>query len=379
MTGVSFVVPVRNGATHLRDTLASIAAQDDGRPFEIIAVEDRSSDGSRALLETISTRYALRIVDGSGRGAAAAVNTGIRCARFPIICQIDQDVVLTPGWLRHVLGALEDPTIGAAQGCYVTDSGDSFLARLMAVDLEQRYAAMPAVIDHVCTGNSAYRREALDAVGLLDETLGYGYDNDLSYRLRAAGYRLAFCSEARSFHGWRNGLVGYVVQQYGYGYGRLDVVARHPVHWSGDVVSPAPMMMHPLVMGAALCLIAPAALSASLTGTVGRLALTGGALMAALALERAWAGFRAWRRWKERAALGFPIFHLLRDLAWVAAGIVWLSRRVRGTPSKPGHSMAVRKEPEDRHAPRAAAHSSAQRSRQSASGSGRAEEAVSER
>ena len=42
MTGVSFVVPVHNGAAHLAETIASIVAQGDGRPMEIIVVEDAS-------------------------------------------------------------------------------------------------------------------------------------------------------------------------------------------------------------------------------------------------------------------------------------------------------------------------------------------------
>ena len=43
VTGVSFVVPVHNGAAHLAETLASIGAQADGRPIEIIVVEDGST------------------------------------------------------------------------------------------------------------------------------------------------------------------------------------------------------------------------------------------------------------------------------------------------------------------------------------------------
>src|SRR4029079_4627767 len=110
---------------------------------------------------------------------------------------------------------------------------------------------MGGATDQLCTGNAAYRASALHAVGLLDEALGYGYDNDLSYRLRAAGWQLAVCRDAPSVHRWRDGLGGYLSQQYGFGYGRIDLVVRHPRKLAGDAVSPPAMMAHPLVMAAA--------------------------------------------------------------------------------------------------------------------------------
>ena len=275
MTGVSFVVPVHNGAAHLAETLASIAAQADGRPMEIIVVEDGSTDGSAALLRSLAAASHLTVVAGPGRGAAAAVNAGVRLASHPIVCQVDQDVVLGRGWMRTLVEALDDPTVGAAQGCYVTDPRGSFFTRVMGLDLEQRYSRLGAHLDHVCTGNTAYRVTALQAVGLLDESLGYGYDNDLSYRLQAAGYRLAFCREARSHHRWREGLVGYLAQQYGFGYGRLDVIARHPTRLTGDAVSPAGMMGHPLVMGLALSLLVAGAVLAIAVWTRLRVACRG--------------------------------------------------------------------------------------------------------
>ena len=100
MEGVSFVVPVHNGAAWVRETLEAVLSQADGRPMEVIVVDDRSRDGSSALLRQMAEQWPLRIVAGEGRGAAAAINTGVRAARFPIICQVDQDVVLRPGWLR---------------------------------------------------------------------------------------------------------------------------------------------------------------------------------------------------------------------------------------------------------------------------------------
>ncbi len=342
MTGVSFVVPVHNGAAHLADVIASIGAQADGRPLEIVAVEDGSTDESRSVLESLARSCPITIVKGPGRGAAAAVNAGIRLTSHPIVCQVDQDVVLEPGWMQTLVAALDDPGVGAAQGRYVADPRGSFFTRVMGLDLEQRYLRVGAHSDHVCTGNTAYRRAALDAVGLLDESLGYGYDNDLSYRLQTAGYRLAFCRDARSRHRWREGLVGYLVQQYGFGYGRLDVVARHPARCGGDAVSPAAMMWHPLVMALAMSSIAAGAVLLVLFGQTTGLIAAGGVLLAVLALERAIAGARAWREFGQPAALAFPAVHLLRDLAWVCAIVVWMFRRLLNRPYNPAHSMAAR-------------------------------------
>ena len=84
----------------------------------------------------------LTIVEGPGRGIAAAINTGIREARYPLICQIDQDVLLDAGWLAAVLDALNDPAVAAAQGHYQTPTDGGLWARVMGRDLEQRYRRM---------------------------------------------------------------------------------------------------------------------------------------------------------------------------------------------------------------------------------------------
>jgi len=248
LTGMTVVVPVRNGAGTLADTLMAIASQAAGpRPVEIIVVDDGSRDRSRELVDAFARHTPVRVLEGPQRGAAAAVNCGIRAASHSVIAQIDQDVAIEPGWLERVAELFADPRVGAVQGRYTTHPHDSFYARVMALDLEQRYDRLLADVDHVCTGNTAYRAAALTEVGLLNERLGYGYDNDLSYRLGSAGYRLLFCPEARSRHRWREGLAGYLSQQYGFGYGRIDVVSAHPERVGGDDVSPLAMMIHPVV------------------------------------------------------------------------------------------------------------------------------------
>ena len=44
------------------------------------------------------------------------MNTGVRAARFPIICQVDQDVVISPTGCGVLAAEFDDPAVGAAQG-----------------------------------------------------------------------------------------------------------------------------------------------------------------------------------------------------------------------------------------------------------------------
>ncbi|MGH9386944.1 MAG: glycosyltransferase [Vicinamibacterales bacterium] len=342
---VSFVVPVHNGAAFIRETLLAIFAQADGRVMEVIVVDDGSSDDSAEMARSVAAGrpWSLRVISGPGRGAAAAVNAGVRAARFPIICQVDQDVLIGPDWLRLLTAELGDSSVGAVQGYYETDPNGSIFARVMGLDLEHRYAAVDdGETNHVCTGNTAYRADALKRVGPFDESLGYGYDNDMSYRLRQAGYHLSLCRAARSRHQWREGLIGYIIQQYGFGYGRLDVVAKHPTRVAGDSVSPAGMMAHPVLMLTALVAFLSLPLLAMTTTPLEPFVLGGTVIVAGLSLERLAAGIQAGCRSRDVAALLFAPVHLVRDVAWVAAIVTWLVRRTLGQRSRPQNSMRRR-------------------------------------
>jgi glycosyltransferase involved in cell wall biosynthesis len=332
--GVSFVVPVLNGEPWLDRALTAILAQDDGRPLEIVVVDDGSVDRSAEILRDYVERGKVRVLDGEGRGAAAAINLGIRHATQPIVCQIDQDVILAPGWMAHVTEALDRHGAAACQGYYVTAAHASVWARVAGLDLEQRYRSLRGpYVDHVCTGNSAYRAEALRRVNFFDESLGYGYDNDMSYRLAAAGYKLAFCREARSVHYWREDARSYVAQQYGVGYGRLDAVAKHPGRVAGDDTSGPLMIAH-----AALMLLALVSLGAAVLGLP---ALLAGVVLVVLGLERFIAGVRAVRTFRDSAGWWFVPIHLLRDVAWAMAIGVWTWRRLCGRPPHPSYSMRI--------------------------------------
>jgi Glycosyl transferase family 2 len=342
--GVTFVVPVRNGARWLDAVIAAIRTQVYGGAIDVVVVEDGSTDDSPRILRRHARAGRLVTIAGPRRGAAAALNAGMAAATQPLIAQVDQDVVIQPDWLRRLVRVLEDDeSVGAVQGRYEAAPGAGLWSRVMALDLTQRYAWLASgQTSHVCSGNSVYRRAALARAGPFDEQLGYGYDNDMSYRLAQAGYALAICPEARSVHHWREGPLDYLRQQYGFGYGRLDLVAKHRRRLAGDSVSPVRMMAHAPGMAVAV----GAALVAAVLALAGRPAIVpavvAAVLFAALAGERLFTGLLAGMRYRDWSGLWFLPIHLLRDLAWVAAIAVWLVRRASGTAPRPADSMRPR-------------------------------------
>jgi hypothetical protein len=345
--GVTFVIPVHNGARWLDQVLTAVWAQDYAGRTEAIAVEDGSTDGSRGILARHAANGRLTIVDGPRRGATAALNAGIAAAAQPLIAQIDQDVIIERDWLARLAAELEtDPAVAAAQGHYVEAPGAGLWSRVMALDLRARYRALRSTRpDHVCTGNSVYRATALRAAGLFDEDMGYGYDNDMSYRLTGAGHRLAFAPGATAVHYWREGAAAYARQQYGFGYGRLDLLRKHRGRLAGDDVSRLPMMLQAPATAAALGL-ALAAVAMSAAGASPAVPATAAATVAAaLGLERFAAGLSAARAANDRAGLWFAPVHAVRNAAWVAAIAVWVTRRAIGLHGRASDSMRPRSSP----------------------------------
>jgi glycosyltransferase involved in cell wall biosynthesis len=109
---VSVLLPVRNGEGTLGECLASLAAQtlDD---HEVVAVDDHSTDGSRALLERAARGdRRVRIVENPGRGLVAALNAAAAGARATLLARMDADDVSHPDRLRAQAARLDrDPEL----------------------------------------------------------------------------------------------------------------------------------------------------------------------------------------------------------------------------------------------------------------------------
>jgi cellulose synthase/poly-beta-1,6-N-acetylglucosamine synthase-like glycosyltransferase len=315
-----------NAESHIKDVLSAIFAQDYPGQVEVIVVNDGSTDSSLDIVRGFEGSGDLRILDQENQGAVAATNNGLDAAKHDIICSVDSDVVLKRDWLAKITEEFDDPLVGAAQGYYKTPAGISFWARMMGYDVEARYDAIRTKhVSQVCTGNTAYRREAIEKVGLFDPAFTYGYDNDMSYRLQRGGYKLVFRKDALCDHFWKADLVSYLKQQYRSAYGRMQLVRKHTDRVTGDSVSGLRMILQaPLTLLSFL--LAAAALAAAIFSTQRAacyLLLAAVVVFGSIVIDRVFFALGVYRKQKDPAALLLPFVHLLRNAAWVWASLRW--------------------------------------------------------
>jgi len=182
--------------------------------YEIVFVDNASTDGTREWLEEMAAAEGdvRALLNEENRGFAAANNQAFAEASGEIFCLLNNDTVVTPGWLWemvHVLrrnpgvGLVGPSTNGAANEA-VVKPGYEDLSDLpgWALELTWKNDGESFSIPMLALYCAAIRREAWEEVGGLDEGFGIGMfeDDDLSRRLRRAGYDIRCLRSAYVHH-----------------------------------------------------------------------------------------------------------------------------------------------------------------------------------
>lgn len=194
----SIVFPTRNRRDYLAVALASVAPQAAAHGAEIVVVEDDAEDApTRALVEGHGGRY---VALGTPRGINVARNACVAHSTGALVCFLDDDVEVWPGWLGALLAAGGHEALGGPIRPRI-DSNLHACGReplpVTALDLggEDREA------DFVWGANMALRRSALARIGPFDERLGgAGDEEDWQRRLRAAGGSVGYVARAGVDH-----------------------------------------------------------------------------------------------------------------------------------------------------------------------------------
>ncbi len=163
-----------------------------------------------------------------------------------IIGFVDGDANVGRDWLRLVVKALEDPKIAGASGLILTENRGKLVARTIGYELQDRYERMPRKITRVATMHVVYKKAVLEEIGGFDEDLKTGYDGEIGYRIKKAGYQIINIPGAKVWHNHRANLWGFLKQQYEYGKFALVRYFKMPEMIKGDEVTSFWMISQPL-------------------------------------------------------------------------------------------------------------------------------------
>src|SRR5262249_31588358 len=153
----SVIIPTYNRAGRISHCLEAMRTQESGCEFEIIVVDDGSTDETLRVLQRFSE---VRIISQSNAGPAAARNRGVREASGEIVLFTDDDCEPFPNWLTEMLRPFADPMIVGAKGVYQTRQRE-LIARFVQIEYEDRYRLMARhpEIDFIDTYSAAFRRD----------------------------------------------------------------------------------------------------------------------------------------------------------------------------------------------------------------------------
>lgn len=216
---VSVIVSTRNRAHYLADSLRALAAQQCTQPFEVVVVDNGSTDGTAALLDTWTGRDPRFVRAYEPRlGLSCGKNAGIKCARADLLLFTDDDTLVDPRWVETYLdffarrrddglmvaGGTQFPVphdLGPWPGWFGTAAFPDVTLLQFA---DERRLQAP---DYVWGANMAVPRRVFERCGNWNENVGPRgtdkttfEDTEFQDRLRAAGGTVWYCAAAVIHH-----------------------------------------------------------------------------------------------------------------------------------------------------------------------------------
>jgi GT2 family glycosyltransferase/tetratricopeptide (TPR) repeat protein/2-polyprenyl-3-methyl-5-hydroxy-6-metoxy-1,4-benzoquinol methylase len=192
----SIVIVTHNQLPYTRQCVESILSRTD-EAYELILVDNGSSDGTVSYLNSIEG--AKVVLNRENRGFAPANNQGIRIAQGRQILLLNNDTIVTTGWLEGMLEALYDrpdtglvgPVSNSVSGPQQIPVTYSDLASMDGFAWQRRGLRDMTEVDRLVGFCLLMRREVLDEIGLLDEQFEVGCfeDDDFCRRALQSGYK----------------------------------------------------------------------------------------------------------------------------------------------------------------------------------------------
>lgn len=193
---ISLVIPVYNQLHYTKQCVEAIQRHTT-IPYELILVDNASSDGTHEYLRTLKATI---ISNEKNLGCAKAWNQGIRASGGTMVAILNNDIVVTPGWLERLVAFMEATGHGlvspsAREGKLDYDLigyAQEFVRKCAGATREgAMYAACMLI-----------RRDVFERIGMFDEGFSYGgcEDTDFLWRMKQAGFSVAMTGSVLIHH-----------------------------------------------------------------------------------------------------------------------------------------------------------------------------------
>ncbi|WP_395646260.1 glycoside hydrolase family 99-like domain-containing protein [Terricaulis sp.] len=209
---VSIVIPVYNQVKYTLECLTSLAATIGGVRAEVIVIDDGSTDQTQTLISAIAgVRY---VRNEENLGFLRTVNRAAALARGRKLIILNNDTQVLGDWLRNLLAALDDESVGVAApkllfpdgrlqeaGAALRNNGSAELIGLFDDPKLDRFC-YDRDVDYVSGACIALRRAEFEALGGFDMRYAPAYceDSDLCMQMRAKGKRIRYVANAEVCH-----------------------------------------------------------------------------------------------------------------------------------------------------------------------------------
>jgi len=194
--------------------IESIYGNTNSDQFELIVVDNNSSDGTAEYLESIKPKYdnLKLILNKSNRGYAGGNNDGLKIAKGDFVILLNNDTLVTPKWLSNLLSPFEKDSAVGLVGPVTNNSQNEQCLALNGINpvnyetLSQAYTSKNSGLwfetSRLIFFCVAIKKEVTEKIGLLDEKFKRGFyeDDDYCVRVRKAGYKLAIAEDSFVYH-----------------------------------------------------------------------------------------------------------------------------------------------------------------------------------
>ena len=212
----SVIIPTINRSDILRQAIEALCQQENpGCAYEIIAVDNGSTDNTRDVVENLASKNTVPIIYllEPQSGSHFARNTGFKAARGEIIGLIDDDVIVDTGWVKNIVKVYDNPDVTCAGGRlalrWVNGPPPEWIKPFKEILGEINYGDKPEELtcpQTIVAGNFSIRKDMLFKVGGYnpcnapgDKLVGDG-ESGLCLKVYEAGGRIFWVPDAFGWH-----------------------------------------------------------------------------------------------------------------------------------------------------------------------------------